>query len=202
LRCAEPMDSTTSFNTYEQDFKVLAHSIRSQLDGDASEAQTGEMWRCVSLSSKSNASLSSAEQRKATSRRVEMELEEADEMVSVLTSVGFPSRLPWSAFCRSPKWKSRSKPSPIHKELNTNPVYGTRNLISRGTRSSRKTCTLNYPALHSSPRLPLLRLTSPTHPRAIAHACWQERRSLKMAPGVCKIHTESHWRRRTKAQIF
>lgn len=53
---------TALFDSYEADFKQIVHSIRDKLDGDAKDVQ--------------------GEQRKAALRRVEMELDEADEMVS------------------------------------------------------------------------------------------------------------------------
>ncbi|KAG8844950.1 hypothetical protein FRB96_002785 [Tulasnella sp. 330] len=53
---------TALFDSYEQDFKTIIDSIREKLEVEAG-AQKGE-------------------QRKATLRRVEMELDEADEMVS------------------------------------------------------------------------------------------------------------------------
>ncbi|KAJ3788805.1 vesicle transport v-snare protein vti1 [Lentinula aff. detonsa] len=52
---------TALFDSYEQDFKQFTDTIREKLEGD--ENQDGE-------------------QRKASLRRVEMELDEADEMVS------------------------------------------------------------------------------------------------------------------------
>jgi len=58
------MDSspTSLFDSYEQDFHQILQSIRIKLEGDGSD-QRGE-------------------QKKATLRRVEMELDEADEMIS------------------------------------------------------------------------------------------------------------------------
>ncbi|OCH88838.1 vesicle transport v-snare protein vti1 [Obba rivulosa] len=53
---------TALFDSYEQDFQQLIQSIREKLDGDANQQQ--------------------GEQRKAALRRVELELDEADEMVS------------------------------------------------------------------------------------------------------------------------
>ncbi|KAH9947346.1 vesicle transport v-snare protein vti1 [Amylocystis lapponica] len=53
---------TSLFDSYEQDFQQIIQSIRDKLDGDAKDQQ--------------------GEQRKAALRRVEMELDEADEMVS------------------------------------------------------------------------------------------------------------------------
>ena len=63
------MDSspTALFDSYEQDFKQIIHSIREKLEGDAKDVQ--------------------GEQRKAALRRVEMELDEADEMVCVVLSL-------------------------------------------------------------------------------------------------------------------
>ncbi|KAI0070124.1 vesicle transport v-snare protein vti1 [Panus rudis PR-1116 ss-1] len=53
---------TALFDSYEQDFQQIIGSIREKLEGDAKAEST--------------------EQRKAALRRVEMELDEADEMVS------------------------------------------------------------------------------------------------------------------------
>jgi len=53
---------TTLFDTYEQDFRQIIDSIRDKLDGEGRNER--------------------GEQRKAALRRVEMELDEADEMVS------------------------------------------------------------------------------------------------------------------------
>ena len=75
---------TALFDSYEADFKQIIHSIRDKLEGDTKDVQ--------------------GEQRKAALRRVEMELDEADEMVRVRSlcscsctivrgdSVGKPSR--------------------------------------------------------------------------------------------------------------
>ncbi|KAF8314539.1 vesicle transport v-snare protein vti1 [Clavulina sp. PMI_390] len=53
---------TSIFDSYESDFKQITSSIKAKLDGEAKE-QTGEA-------------------RKATLRRVDMEIEEADEIIS------------------------------------------------------------------------------------------------------------------------
>jgi len=55
------MDNATLFESYESDFKQILASARVKLDGEAKD-QKGEA-------------------RKATLRRVDMELDEADEMV-------------------------------------------------------------------------------------------------------------------------
>ena len=77
---------TSLFDSYESDFKQIIASIREKLDGDAKGEQTGtsrnppcslplSSARCIRC-------VSGTEQRKAALRRVEMELDEADEMVS------------------------------------------------------------------------------------------------------------------------
>ncbi|KAF8558863.1 V-snare-domain-containing protein [Imleria badia] len=53
---------TALFDTYEQDFRQILDSVRSKLDGDGKEER--------------------GEQRRTALRRVEMELDEADEMIS------------------------------------------------------------------------------------------------------------------------
>ncbi|KAI6047288.1 vesicle transport v-snare protein vti1 [Pisolithus marmoratus] len=53
---------TTLFDSYEQDFRQTIESVRAKLDGDTRDER--------------------GEQRKAALRRADMELEEADEMVS------------------------------------------------------------------------------------------------------------------------
>lgn len=68
---------TALFDTYEQDFRQILDSVRSKLDGDGKDERGGE----------DNAYLCGhspiciqTEQRRAALRRVEMELDEADEM--------------------------------------------------------------------------------------------------------------------------
>ncbi len=57
-------NSTTAlFESYESDFKEIVRSIRGKLEGDTEDVR--------------------GEQRKAALRRVEMELDEADEMVRI-----------------------------------------------------------------------------------------------------------------------
>ncbi|KAI0364289.1 vesicle transport v-snare protein vti1 [Pilatotrama ljubarskyi] len=77
---------TALFDSYEQDFKQIIQSIRDKLEGDAKDAQ--------------------GEQRKAALRRVEMELDEADEMVSQMEIEiqGIPQSL-------RPSYQSRIKAS-------------------------------------------------------------------------------------------
>ncbi|KAF9498458.1 vesicle transport v-snare protein vti1 [Pleurotus eryngii] len=59
---------TTLFDSYEQDFQQFIETIRPKLEGNAEEPAGG--------------SSAIHDQRKASLRRVEMELDEADEMVS------------------------------------------------------------------------------------------------------------------------
>ncbi|KIM68637.1 hypothetical protein SCLCIDRAFT_104812 [Scleroderma citrinum Foug A] len=58
---------TALFDSYEQDFRQIIDSVRAKLDGDGRDERGGQYH---------------AEQRKAALRRVDMELDEADEMVS------------------------------------------------------------------------------------------------------------------------
>ncbi|KAI5115269.1 hypothetical protein M0805_001638 [Coniferiporia weirii] len=78
---------TALFDSYEQDFQQIAASIRAKLDGDGA-AERGE-------------------QRKASLRRVEMELDEADEMVSQMEIElqGMPQSIkgPYSTRAKSAK---------------------------------------------------------------------------------------------------
>ncbi|CDO76151.1 hypothetical protein BN946_scf185027.g14 [Trametes cinnabarina] len=76
---------TSLFDSYEQDFSQIIQSIRDKLEGDGKDAQGGasvlsasvlNLAECGKLTAPSWA----AEQRKAALRRVEMELDEADEM--------------------------------------------------------------------------------------------------------------------------
>ncbi|KAI0271263.1 t-SNARE [Gloeopeniophorella convolvens] len=82
------MDSspTSLFDSYEQDFQQILQSIRDKLEGDAAD-QRGE-------------------QKKAALRRVEMELDEADEMISQMEIEiqGIPQSL-------RPQYSSRIKSS-------------------------------------------------------------------------------------------
>ncbi|KAH9884395.1 vesicle transport v-snare protein vti1 [Cubamyces lactineus] len=77
---------TALFDSYEQDFKQIIQSIRDKLEGDGKDAQ--------------------GEQRKAALRRVEMELDEADEMISQMEIEiqGIPQSL-------RPSYQSRIKAS-------------------------------------------------------------------------------------------
>jgi vesicle transport through interaction with t-SNAREs 1 len=77
------MDSSPAalFDSYDQDFQQIIQSIREKLDGEANDQRAGKL---IGLSLYPGLVLNwclGLEQRKATLRRVEMELDEADEMV-------------------------------------------------------------------------------------------------------------------------
>lgn len=79
------MDSspTSLFNSYEQDFQQILQSIRDKLEGDGADQRGGRLWTPAFLTDLNSISPRLfPEQKKATLRRVEMELDEADEMVS------------------------------------------------------------------------------------------------------------------------
>ena len=75
------MDSspTSLFDSYEQDFQQILQSIREKLEGDGSEQRGGAYMPTQHTFFYLNSPLT--EQKKAALRRVEMELDEADEMV-------------------------------------------------------------------------------------------------------------------------
>lgn len=76
------MDSSPAslFDSYEQDFQQILQSIRQKLEGDGSD-QHGGTPETAHLILFSTGPHSPPEQKKAVLRRVEMELDEADEMV-------------------------------------------------------------------------------------------------------------------------
>jgi len=71
---------TALFDSYEQDFRQFIETIRDKLEGDAKEARGGQLY-CLRIQHLHILSVFNAEQRSATLRQVEMELDEADEMV-------------------------------------------------------------------------------------------------------------------------
>lgn len=71
---------TALFDSYEQDFRQFIETIRDKLGGDAKEERGGELY-CSHIQRLRILSVFDAEQRSATLRQVEMELDEADEMV-------------------------------------------------------------------------------------------------------------------------
>ena len=72
---------TALFDSYEQDFRQFIETIREKLEDNANDDKGGEnLARCPLLSGFLPYLL--PEQRKSTLGRVEMELDEADEMVN------------------------------------------------------------------------------------------------------------------------
>ena len=82
------MDSspTSLFDSYEQDFQQVLQSIRDKLEGDGSDQRGGVCVCDHRLPSSLTLTVlgSVTEQKKAALRRVEMELDEADEMVRLV----------------------------------------------------------------------------------------------------------------------
>ena len=78
------MDTSTElFDSYEQDFKQIISSIRDKLEGEGkNEVGGAPHYHLYRLDAHIR-----PEQRKAALRRVEMELDEEDEMVSLHPSV-------------------------------------------------------------------------------------------------------------------
>ena len=71
---------TALFDSYEQDFQQFIGTIQQKLEAEGSDDRGGKKVHS-SLSTVLRNDLASLEQRKAVLRRVEMELDEADEMV-------------------------------------------------------------------------------------------------------------------------
>jgi hypothetical protein len=118
---------TTLFNNYEQDFEQIIASIRDKMEGSAKGEGVGEfLSRDERVSVEVVRGLTYAcgcgvEQRKTALRRVEMELDEADEMVR--TPSHYPALVPGvhNPFHRSPKWKSNCKACLSPSSPNTKP---------------------------------------------------------------------------------
>lgn len=70
---------TALFDTYEQDFRQILDSVRSKLDGDGKDERGGEDNTYTPCRDSSIVCIQT-EQRRTALRRVEMELDEADEM--------------------------------------------------------------------------------------------------------------------------
>jgi vesicle transport through interaction with t-SNAREs protein 1 len=84
------------FDSYEQDFQQILQSIRQRLEGDGSDQRGGtpETTHLVRFSTGPHLP---PEQKKAVLRRVEMELDEADEMVCTYSVDGSTHTKPtWS----------------------------------------------------------------------------------------------------------
>ena len=80
---------TALFDTYEQDFRQILDSVRSKLDGDGKDDRGG--GDNAYTPRRDSSICIQTEQRRTALRRVEMELDEADEMacVALLVSLAF-----------------------------------------------------------------------------------------------------------------
>ena len=88
----EGANMSDSFSGYQAEYQQIKQSIQSKLDNDVKRQQGGQPHPLAPSPNPQSTidhshSSSNAEQRKATLRRVTMELEEADEIVSNLLLV-------------------------------------------------------------------------------------------------------------------
>lgn len=96
---------TGLFDNYEQDFRQLIQGVRQKLEGDAKEERGGRQYLTY-MTVLRLTGVRILEQRKAELRRVDMDLDEADEMVCylpVLIAQDITARY------RSRKWRSKYK---------------------------------------------------------------------------------------------
>ena len=116
------------FNSYEQDFQQILQSIRDKLEGDGTDQRGGRLWTPACHPDLSSLVLL-PEQKKATLRRVEMELDEADEMVSIWC---FPhTRLPVTSTAGFANGDRDSGDTPVYQT--TIPVSHT--VLQSGSRT-------------------------------------------------------------------
>jgi vesicle transport through interaction with t-SNAREs protein 1 len=92
---------TQLFELYEADFKVLLSNIKDKLDTNGKD-WLGGVYDCAVVPRLSY--LSSLEQRKAALRKVEIELDEADDIVRSFRSPRYYTN---PHLCRYPNLKSR-----------------------------------------------------------------------------------------------
>lgn len=85
------MDQTPTalFNSYEQDFRHIVNSISEKLEGNGKNQLGGEFTSTV-VSKLASYSSSGTEQRKAALRKVEIELDEADDIVCLYSRLCSP----------------------------------------------------------------------------------------------------------------
>ena len=80
-------DSPTNlFDSYEQDFRHIISGISDKLEGNGKNQQGGKRIAQSAVFRYPNLSLLASEQRKAALRKVELELDEADDIVCELDS--------------------------------------------------------------------------------------------------------------------
>jgi hypothetical protein len=142
------------------------------------------------------------EQKKAALRRVEMELDEADELVcnqSFLSQTG--THLMTGRFR---KWKSRFRGYPSPSDPNTRPASGLARQILHATRSSPARCMRKLHARICSLRAVVVHLPRPMSPmaRATARVSWPGPLFSRTALGACRRASASRSRQRSKAPAF
>lgn len=105
--CSLTMDATPTalFDSYEQDFKHIIRSISDKLEGNGKN-QLGGM--CCYHSHLPQPHRFCQEQRKAALRKVELELDEADDIVHS-SSVNAHKDLNLAVLSRYLNWKLRSR---------------------------------------------------------------------------------------------
>ncbi|KAG9219768.1 hypothetical protein CCMSSC00406_0008145 [Pleurotus cornucopiae] len=106
------------FESYEHDFQDLIREIKSKLDGEGSNASSGSRL--------------ATEQRKATLRRVELELDEADDLLSQmqLTLQAIPKsiRTPYTtrhSNAKSELTRCKNRSRELHAAVSRSEVLGT-----------------------------------------------------------------------------
>lgn len=129
------MDSapTALFDSYEADFKQIIHSIRGKLDGDAKDVQ--------------------GEQRKAALRRVEMELDEADEMVRVVLLSMFVFKLLYvgdAVLCAGTRWGRCGSVLPTRRQVGSHSLVASP-CLDMGYRTWTRRRGTPHQALHRLP---------------------------------------------------
>lgn len=103
-------EPTALFETYENDFVALVNAVKAKLDGEAKDAQGGEIFLHLLLSCKLGNDGPGTEARKALIRRADMELDEADEMVYIFFSYLYKVELKVVFFLsRYRRWKLKSR---------------------------------------------------------------------------------------------
>jgi hypothetical protein len=94
---------TELFQLYEADFKTLLSGIKDKLDSSGKDLPGGMYY---SAPAPRVPYLFKTEQRKAALRKVEIELDEADDIVRASRSTLYETNPHW---CRYPSSKSRSR---------------------------------------------------------------------------------------------
>lgn len=93
---------TALFDSYEHDFKDIIETVREKVEGDGKSERGGScrLFGCMTLTDSGF-----SEQRKTALRRVEMELDEADELVGIMLGAKKAFDPSHSVNDRSRKWR-------------------------------------------------------------------------------------------------